>query len=110
MIIIDCDKCYKEDKQDDAIKRTAGGWGLLRKVLQREWSGKARLRRWFLNRHSKDDKEPELCTERGKKHFRMWEQESTEPCTSYPPLVYSIMTEHWGAGGMVSREAGVVLP
>lgn len=24
---IDCDKCYKEDKQDDMIKRPAGSWG-----------------------------------------------------------------------------------
>lgn len=32
MIIIDCDKCYKEDKQGDVIKRTAGGWGILRRA------------------------------------------------------------------------------
>lgn len=24
---IDCNKCYKEDKQDDVIKRPAGSWG-----------------------------------------------------------------------------------
>lgn len=109
MIIIDCDKCYKEDKQDDAIKRTAGGWGAQEGTSERV-VGESPSEEMVFKPTLKDDKEPELCTERGKKHFRMWEQESTEPCTSYPPLVYSIMTEHWGAGGMVSREAGVVLP